>query len=60
MIGVETTGTLKSITCGESLVHPPHGMGYGDNAKAAVITRGLAEITRLGETWADQLTQQSI
>ncbi|MEE2181018.1 glycerol-3-phosphate dehydrogenase, partial [Klebsiella pneumoniae] len=25
-----------------------HGLGYGDNAKAAVITRGLAEITRLG------------
>jgi glycerol-3-phosphate dehydrogenase (NAD(P)+) len=23
------------------------GMGYGDNAKAAFITRGLAEITRL-------------
>ncbi len=26
----------------------PHGLGYGDNAKAAIITRGLAEITRLG------------
>ena len=25
-----------------------HGLGFGDNAKAAVITRGLAEITRLG------------
>ena len=25
-----------------------HGLGYGDNAKAAIITRGLAEITRLG------------
>jgi len=24
------------------------GLGYGDNAKAALITRGLAEITRLG------------
>ncbi len=25
-----------------------HGLGFGDNAKAAIITRGLAEITRLG------------
>ena len=24
------------------------GLGYGDNAKAALITRGMAEITRLG------------
>ena len=24
------------------------GLGYGDNAKAALITRGLAEISRLG------------
>ena len=24
------------------------GLGFGDNAKAAIITRGLAEITRLG------------
>ena len=24
------------------------GLGYGDNAKAAIITRGLAEITRMG------------
>ena len=25
-----------------------HGLGFGDNAKAAIIARGLAEITRLG------------
>ena len=25
-----------------------HGLGFGDNAKAAIITRGLTEITRLG------------
>ena len=25
------------------------GMGFGDNAKAALMTRGLAEISRLGE-----------
>ena len=38
--------------------------GYGDNAKAALITRGLAEITRLGDMGADPLTfiafQQSV
>ena len=25
-----------------------HGLGFGDNAKAAIMTRGLAEISRLG------------
>ena len=38
-----------------------HGMGYGDNAKAAVITRGLAEITRLGvKLGADPLTYSGL
>ena len=38
-----------------------HGMGYGDNAKAAVITRGLAEITRLGvKLGADPLTYKAV
>ena len=33
------------------------GMGYGDNAKAALMTRGLAEISRLGEKLgADPMT----
>lgn len=46
VIGVETAGALKNIIAvGAGALH---GMGYGDNAKAAVITRGLAEITRLG------------
>ena len=32
-------------------------MGYGDNAKAALMTRGLAEISRLGEKLgADPMT----
>ena len=36
-------------------------MGYGDNAKAAVITRGLAEITRLGvKLGADPLTYSGL
>lgn len=44
--GVELCGALKNIialACGVS-----QGLGYGDNTKAALITRGLAEITRLG------------
>ncbi|GGE25069.1 NAD(P)H-dependent glycerol-3-phosphate dehydrogenase [Streptococcus himalayensis] len=46
IIGVETAGALKNIIAvGTGVLH---GLGYGDNAKAAIITRGLAEITRLG------------
>lgn len=46
VVGVETAGALKNIIAvGAGALH---GLGYGDNAKAAVITRGLAEITRLG------------
>lgn len=44
--GVEIAGALKNIialACGMS-----EGMGFGDNARAALITRGLAEISRLG------------
>lgn len=45
-IGVQIGGALKNvvaIACGLS-----DGMRYGENAKAALITRALAEITRLG------------
>ena len=44
--GVAFGGALKNvvaIACGIS-----DGLGYGQNAKAALMTRGLAEITRLG------------
>lgn len=46
IIGVEIGGALKNvmaIACGIS-----DGLGLGDNARAALITRGLAEIQRLG------------
>ncbi len=44
--GVELGGALKNvIALGAGIAD---GLGYGDNAKAAFITRGLAEITRLG------------
>lgn len=46
MIGVELGGSLKNIIAlGAGL---SDGIGYGDNAKAALMTRGLAEISRLG------------
>ena len=47
LIGVELGGALKNIIAVASGIVA--GMGYGDNAKAALMTRGLAEISRLGE-----------
>jgi len=46
IIGVELGGSLKNvIAIGAGI---SDGMGMGDNTKAALITRGLREITRLG------------
>jgi glycerol-3-phosphate dehydrogenase (NAD(P)+) len=46
VIGVELAGALKNvIALGAGAID---GMKYGDNAKAGFITRGLAEIARLG------------
>jgi glycerol-3-phosphate dehydrogenase (NAD(P)+) len=44
--GVELGGALKNIIAIGAGVND--GLGYGENAKAAFITRGLAEISRLG------------
>lgn len=55
VVGVELGAALKNIIAvgAGALV----GLGYGDNAKAALITRGLAEISRLGMAFgADPLT----
>jgi glycerol-3-phosphate dehydrogenase (NAD(P)+) len=46
VIGVELGGSFKNIIAlGAGMAD---GLGYGDNAKAAFITRGLTEITALG------------
>lgn len=44
--GVELGGALKNIIALGAGISD--GVGYGDNAKAALITRGIVEITRLG------------
>ena len=44
--GVELCGAMKNIIALAAGVSA--GLGYGDNAKAAIITRGIVEITRLG------------
>ncbi|MEK9198021.1 NAD(P)H-dependent glycerol-3-phosphate dehydrogenase [Lysinibacillus halotolerans] len=46
VVGVEIGGALKNVIALAAGVSD--GLNYGDNAKAALITRGLAEITRLG------------
>ena len=47
VIGVELGGALKNVIALAAGVVA--GMEFGQNARAALITRGLAEITRLGE-----------
>lgn len=44
--GVELCGALKNIVALAAGIS--QGLGYGDNAKAALITRGMSEIKRLG------------
>ncbi|MEG6585702.1 NAD(P)H-dependent glycerol-3-phosphate dehydrogenase [Dendrosporobacter sp. 1207_IL3150] len=55
IVGVELGGALKNIIAlGAGIIE---GLGFGDNSKAALMTRGLAEIARLGTAMgADTLT----
>ncbi len=55
IVGVELGAALKNIIAiGAGALH---GLGFGDNAKAALMTRGLAEISRLGVAFgADPIT----
>ncbi len=55
MTGVELGGALKNVIA--LCAGISDGLGYGDNTKAALITRGLAEIARLGKAMgADERT----
>ncbi len=47
VIGVELSAALKNVIA--LCAGVCDGMGYGDNTKAALMTRGLTEIARLGE-----------
>jgi glycerol-3-phosphate dehydrogenase (NAD(P)+) len=47
VIGVELGGALKNIIALGAGISD--GLGFGDNAKAAMMTRGIIEIARLGE-----------
>lgn len=46
VLGIELCGALKNIIALASGIST--GLGNGDNAKAAIITRGMVEMTRLG------------
>ncbi len=46
VVGVELGGALKNVIA--LAIGMCDGLGFGDNSRAALITRGLAEMTRLG------------
>ncbi len=55
IIGVELAGALKNVVAIAAGICD--GLEFGDNAKSALITRGLVEMTRFGmEMGAEQLT----
>jgi len=47
--GVELCGTVKNVIALASGISD--GLGYGDNSRGALITRGLAEMVRFGRTF---------
>lgn len=55
IVGVELGGSVKNIIAIAAGIS--HGLGFGDNTSGALITRGLAEIVRLGKSLgADPMT----
>jgi glycerol-3-phosphate dehydrogenase (NAD(P)+) len=46
VVGVEIAGSVKNIMAIAAGISD--GVGYGDNTKAGIVTRGIAEISRLG------------
>lgn len=53
IIGVELGGSIKNVIA--LAAGMSDGLGYGDNTKAALMTRGIAEISRLGEKMGAKL-----
>lgn len=53
MLGMELGGSLKNVIALAAGI--ADGLGYGDNTKAALITRGIAEISRLGVAMGGKL-----
>lgn len=53
VVGVEICAALKNVIA--LCVGISDGMGFGDNTRALIITRGLAEITRLGTALGGKL-----
>lgn len=49
LLGVEIAGALKNVLALAAGISD--GLGFGDNAKGALIARGLAELVRLGQRW---------
>lgn len=54
LVGVELGGALKNVIALAAGVSD--GMGFGDNTKAALMTRGIAEISRLGAAMGADLS----
>lgn len=52
LVGVEISGATKNVLA--IAVGIGDGMGFGANTRAALITRGLAEIMRLGKSFGGQ------
>jgi glycerol-3-phosphate dehydrogenase (NAD(P)+) len=52
VIGVELGGAMKNVIAVAAGISD--GIGFGDNTKAALVTRGLAEISRLGSALGAQ------
>lgn len=53
VIGIELGGSLKNVIALAAGI--ADGLNYGDNTKAALMTRGLAEIYRLGEAMGGRI-----
>jgi glycerol-3-phosphate dehydrogenase (NAD(P)+) len=54
MLGIEIGGALKNVIALAAGI--ADGLGYGDNTKAALITRGIHEIARLGMAMGGERT----